>query len=37
MNIREAKTEIKHTIELYLEKDKSGEYIIPIVRQRPIS
>ncbi len=36
MNIKEAKTEIKHTIELYLEKDKSGEYIVPVVRQRPI-
>ena len=36
MNIQEAKTEIKRTISLYLEKDENGEYRVPVVRQRPI-
>ena len=36
MNIKEAKKEIKNTIQLYLEKDKNGEYVVPIVRQRPV-
>ena len=36
MNIQEAKTEIKRTISLYLEKDENGEYRVPVVRQRPV-
>jgi len=36
MNIKRAKQEIKDTIEAYLEKDESGEYRIPEIRQRPV-
>lgn len=36
MNIKQAKEEIKHTVWAYLKKDATGEYEIPIVRQRPI-
>lgn len=36
MNIKEAKQEIKHTLQAYLKKDEFGDYIIPQVRQRPI-
>ena len=36
MNIKRAKEEIKHTIRAYLEKDGSGRYIIPEIRQRPV-
>ena len=36
MNIKQAKEEIKHTIEAYLSKDAFGEYVIPAIRQRPI-
>ncbi len=36
MNIAEAKEYIKDTVELYLTKDKFGDYRIPVVRQRPI-
>lgn len=36
MNIKQAKEEIKHTVEAYLSKDTEGEYVIPAVRQRPI-
>ena len=36
MNIREAKQEIKNTVQAYLQKDEGGEYRIPAVRQRPI-
>ena len=36
MNIKEAKHEISNTIRLYLEKDKAGDYIVPVVRQRPV-
>ena len=36
MNIKEAKQEIKNTVSLYLEKDRNGQYIIPVVRQRPV-
>ena len=36
MNIQEAKTEIKNTIRLYLEKDETGDYLVPVVRQRPV-
>ena len=36
MNIKEAKEEIKHTVQAYLSKDAFGEYKIPAVRQRPV-
>ncbi len=36
MNIAEAKEEIKRTIEIYLEKDRNGNYVIPRVKQRPL-
>lgn len=36
MNIKEAKNSIKQAVEVYLEKDKNGDYIMPVVRQRPI-
>lgn len=36
MNIKEAKTYIRDTIKIYLEKDEDGEYKIPVSGQRPI-
>ena len=36
MNIKEAKNEIKNTVQAYLKKDEMGDYKIPSVRQRPI-
>lgn len=36
MNIKQAKEEIKHTVEAYLSKDAQGNYLIPAIRQRPI-
>ncbi|MBR1742174.1 MAG: AAA family ATPase [Lachnospiraceae bacterium] len=36
MNIKEAKQEIKNTVAAYLRKDAFGEYVIPVVRQRPV-
>ena len=36
MNIKQAKEEIKHTVQAYLSKDACGEYKIPAVRQRPV-
>ncbi|MGN0505761.1 MAG: ATP-binding protein [Lachnospiraceae bacterium] len=36
MNIKEAKQEIKHTLQAYLKKDEFGGYVIPQVRQRPV-
>ena len=36
MNIKQAKQEIKNTIQAYLMKDDQGEYVIPSVRQRPV-
>ena len=36
MNIKQAKEEIKHTMQAYLSKDAFGEYKIPAVRQRPV-
>ncbi len=36
MNIKQAKEEIKHTVQAYLAKDASGAYFIPAVRQRPL-
>lgn len=36
MNIKQAKEEIKHTVQAYQSKDAFGEYKIPAVRQRPV-
>ncbi len=36
MNIKDAKQEIKNTVEAYLCKDTEGNYRIPSIRQRPI-
>ena len=36
MNIKQAKEEIKHTVQAYLSKDAFGEYKITAVRQRPV-
>ena len=36
MNISQAKDQIKYAIKSYFTKDESGEYLIPIERQRPI-
>ena len=36
MNIKEAKNEIKNTVQAYLAKDDMGDYKIPSIRQRPI-
>ena len=36
MNIKRAKQEIKNTIQAYLKKDDYGDYLIPMIRQRPI-
>lgn len=36
MDIKQAKEEIKHTVEAYLSKNAAGEYRIPAIRQRPI-
>lgn len=36
MNIKRAKQEIENTIKAYLQKDAYGDYIIPMIRQRPI-
>ena len=36
MNIKQAKEYIKQTAGIYLKKDELGDYVIPVVRQRPI-
>ena len=36
MNIQRAKEEIRRAIRAYLEKDETGEYRIPAIRQRPV-
>nr|MCR5790542.1 AAA family ATPase [Lachnospiraceae bacterium] len=36
MNIRQAKEYIKQTVAIYLKKDPLGDYVIPVVRQRPV-
>ena len=36
MNIKQAKKEIKHTVQAYLAKNEAGNYRIPAIRQRPI-
>ncbi len=36
MNIKEAKIEISNTLRAYHRKDEEGNYLYPLVRQRPI-
>ena len=36
MNIKEAKEEILHTIQIYTRKNAHGQYLMPSVRQRPV-
>ena len=36
MNIKQAKEEVIHTVRAYLKKDDRGEYVIPVIRQRPL-
>ncbi len=36
MNVQQAKDYIKQTVSLYLTKGEFDEYVIPVVRQRPI-
>lgn len=36
MNIKEAKKEIKNTVQAYLSKDENGDYVIPAGSQRPV-
>lgn len=36
MNIKEAKEQIKNAITAYFTKNNSGEYIVPIEKQRPV-
>ena len=37
MNIKQAKQEIFNTLKAYLTRDALGNYLIPTVRQRPVS
>lgn len=36
MNIKDAKNQIKNTVQAYLSKNKYGEYRIPLNKQRPV-
>ena len=36
MNIAQAKKNIRDSVRLYLKKDADGNYLMPVVRQRPI-
>ncbi len=36
MNIKQAKNDIKNAVAAYLTKDKFGNFVIPIERQRPV-
>ena len=36
MNIKDAKKQISNAMKAYFAKDKNGEYIIPIDKQRPV-
>ena len=36
MNIKDAKNELFHTIQVYTRKDAHGRYLMPAVRQRPL-
>lgn len=36
MNIKEAKEQIKNAMVAYFTKDETGEYVVPVERQRPV-
>ncbi|MCR4657056.1 MAG: MoxR family ATPase [Lachnospiraceae bacterium] len=36
MNIKQAKEYIEQTVRIYLKKNELGDYVIPVVRQRPV-
>ena len=36
MNIKDAKEQIKNAMVAYFTKDESGEYVVPIEKQRPV-
>ena len=36
MNIKQAKEQIKYAVKSYFTKDESGDYLIPLERQRPV-
>lgn len=36
MNIRDAKIQIRNAMTAYFTKDETGEYVIPVERQRPV-
>lgn len=36
MNIKQAKEYIEDSVKIYLKKDAFGDYMVPVVRQRPI-
>lgn len=36
MNIKEAKEQIKNAMIAYFTKDETGEYVVPVERQRPV-
>ncbi len=36
MNIKQAKEYIEDSVKIYLKKDEFGDYMVPVVRQRPI-
>lgn len=36
LNIKQAKMEVIHTVKAYLKKDDRDEYVIPVIRQRPV-
>ena len=36
MNIKDAKKELLHTIQVYTRKDAHGRYLMPAMRQRPL-
>ena len=36
MNIKDAKTEIMRTVQIYNQKDQNGHYLLSSVRQRPV-
>lgn len=36
ITIKSAKEAVKRAVEVYLEKDEHGDYMVPVVRQRPL-
>ncbi|MCD7916882.1 MAG: MoxR family ATPase, partial [Clostridiales bacterium] len=36
MNIKQAKEQLKHSIRAYLAKDEYGDWVIPVLSQRPL-